>query len=408
MVFIDFDNPDRDPFHKTSTGNDNLIFGSDFSRTVVGQQPSEFYYKPEMLRGAGFISKDPPDLADTNGPVREETFFVSYTGSDKKWAEWIAWIVEENPKREAIIQAWDFRPGENFILNMDNAARRADKTILVLSKEYFESPYCTAEWTAAFREALTGNSKIIPIKVEKNFQIPKGMLRPYAYIDVSKVEEEQAKQLILDALNDKRKKPTIPPSFPGQTPDAPEEYLSPYFVERFIEQGNIKKSASNALYDALTEGEFTTALHAVVLSGLGGKGKTQIALKYKEEKASEYEEVFWVNADHQNILSSYSAIANALQLPADDADMTIQVIKNWLNTHENWLLVFDNADAPEVLKPYYPNPNKANGHILITSRYSPSAFNNYGKTEKIELDVMSTDEATSLLYKRSRKRNRLL
>jgi TIR domain len=42
----------------------------------------------------------------------EWDFFVSYTQADRAWAEWIAWILEEDRYR-VLVQAWDFVPGSN-------------------------------------------------------------------------------------------------------------------------------------------------------------------------------------------------------------------------------------------------------------------------------------------------------
>src|SRR5215471_2066812 len=58
-------------------------------------------------------------------------FFVSYNRADRQWAEWIAWRLEE-AGYAVIVQAWDIRPGSNFILEMDNAARETERTIAVL------------------------------------------------------------------------------------------------------------------------------------------------------------------------------------------------------------------------------------------------------------------------------------
>ncbi len=44
-------------------------------------------------------------------------FFISYTRIDRGWAEWIAWQLEE-AGYTAVIQAWDFRPGSNFVQEM--------------------------------------------------------------------------------------------------------------------------------------------------------------------------------------------------------------------------------------------------------------------------------------------------
>ena len=59
-------------------------------------------------------------------------FFISYNSTDEDWAEWIAWVIEE-AGHKAIIQAWDFRPGGNFVFDMQRAASNTDKTLLILS-----------------------------------------------------------------------------------------------------------------------------------------------------------------------------------------------------------------------------------------------------------------------------------
>jgi hypothetical protein len=53
-------------------------------------------------------------------------FFISYNKADRTWAEWIAWQLEASGY-EVIVQAWDFRPGGNFALDMDSAASFAPK-----------------------------------------------------------------------------------------------------------------------------------------------------------------------------------------------------------------------------------------------------------------------------------------
>ncbi len=59
-------------------------------------------------------------------------FFISYNKADRSWAEWIAWQLVE-AKYEVAIQAWDFRPASNFVLNMrtSRSGRRADYSRLV-------------------------------------------------------------------------------------------------------------------------------------------------------------------------------------------------------------------------------------------------------------------------------------
>ncbi len=58
-------------------------------------------------------------------------FFVSYNRHDRAFAEWIAWILEE-AGYSIVIQAWDFRPGGNFVLDMQKAASETERTIALV------------------------------------------------------------------------------------------------------------------------------------------------------------------------------------------------------------------------------------------------------------------------------------
>ena len=92
-------------------------------------------------------------------------FFISYTGADRVWAEWIAWQLEEAGYRVKI-QAWDFSPGGNFVVEMQKATVECERTIAVFSPNYFLSEFAEAEWAAAFRLDPTGkNDKLIPVRI---------------------------------------------------------------------------------------------------------------------------------------------------------------------------------------------------------------------------------------------------
>ena len=91
--------------------------------------------------------------------------FISYNRADRDWAEWIAGAIE-SAGYEPIIQAWHFRPGENFVLHMQEAAAQTDFTIAVLSETYLKSEYTQPEWAAAFAQDPTGKKrKLIPVRV---------------------------------------------------------------------------------------------------------------------------------------------------------------------------------------------------------------------------------------------------
>src|SRR6266508_5402179 len=94
-------------------------------------------------------------------------FFVSYNRADRAWAEWVAWQLEE-ASYTVVIQAWDFRPGSNFVVDMQKAAAEAQRTIAILSPDYLDARYTQPEWTAAFAQDPTGEKGLLlPVRVRE-------------------------------------------------------------------------------------------------------------------------------------------------------------------------------------------------------------------------------------------------
>lgn len=141
------------------------------------------------------------------------SFFVSYNKADKAWAEWIAWHLEE-AGFDAIIQAWDFAVGTNFVLDMQKAASTAERTIAVLSADYLSALYTQPEWAAAFVQDPTGaRSLLIPIRV-RECELT-GLLKPITYIDLVGQSEARSKELLIAGVSGGRAKPANRPAFPG-------------------------------------------------------------------------------------------------------------------------------------------------------------------------------------------------
>ena len=140
-------------------------------------------------------------------------FFVSYTSADRPWAEWIAWELE-HAGHSVIVQAWDMEPGANFVLQMDEAAHVAERTIAVLSPAFAASPYCRAEWAAAFRKDPTGaERRLVPVRV-REFE-PDGLLGQMVYVDIVGLTETASREALLTGVASTRSKPRGAPTFPG-------------------------------------------------------------------------------------------------------------------------------------------------------------------------------------------------
>lgn len=145
--------------------------------------------------------------------MQQKDFFISYNKADKQWATWIAWVLEQ-ADYNVVIQAWDFRPGSNFVLEMQKAATEAKRTIAVLSPNYIQSSFTQPEWATAFVKDPRGETKtLVPVVVEKCDA--EGLLGPIVHINLTGLSEEAAREKLLAGLAPGRSKPIVSPSFPG-------------------------------------------------------------------------------------------------------------------------------------------------------------------------------------------------
>ena len=143
----------------------------------------------EAMSGSAVASR-------TDGPIQ---IFVSYSSADERWATWMAWELETAGYR-AMLQAWDFVPGTNFIEFMDRGVSRSAAVVAVLSQRYVDSPYGRLEWQAAL-QADKGNptGRLVTVRVE-DCQVD-GLLGIITYIDlVGVTDQHQARALLLDRI----------------------------------------------------------------------------------------------------------------------------------------------------------------------------------------------------------------
>jgi hypothetical protein len=170
-------------------------------------------------------------------------FFISYSSADRTWAEWIGYVLEEEGFA-VIIQSWDFRPGSNFVHEMQKAATDADRTIMVLSPDYLKSQFASSEWAAAFTEDPEGlERKLVPIMVRQCQ--PPGLLSPLVHISLADEDDIAARQLLLDGVNAKRAKPARRPPFPGTAAKpAPKAFPGPSSSSTYMPK--LKRAATDA------------------------------------------------------------------------------------------------------------------------------------------------------------------
>ena len=214
---------------------------------------------------------------------------------------------------------------------------------------------------------------------------------------------------------------SLTPSDPRRTPRLPCIMLDSCDSNRtFLGQQDILSLIGQALLPAKkkTTSSESDGLRQFALCGLGGLGKTEIALEFALQHRGEYDAIFWVRADAVAKLDEcYNdiSIKLGLQDPSEKQSHVVgrETLKRWLSNPKkgatitddafnsstssaeaDWLIIFDNADDPYLLTDYWP---QGSGSVLITSR-DPIAKSLFcTQSSGLDLNPLSDEDGAYLL-----------
>jgi tetratricopeptide (TPR) repeat protein len=323
--------------------------------------------------------------------------FVSHAGRDRAWAEWVAWELRQAGYRVEL-DSWDWQVGENFVGKMRDALERADRMVALFSEAYFEAErFTTMEWTALLTDRDAAGPRLLPFRIE-NVQPPR-ILEPLLSQDLFGVSEEEARRLLLEAVGGRRR-PDQRPMFPaspaapagsgGRGPRLPGSLPAVWNLPL----RNVAFTGRDGMIVALRE-RLCAGTRVVVeaLHGLGGVGKTQLAIEYGHRFAGDYDLCWWIDGEqHELIGEQLTGLAVTLGLVEAGAGMPVALsaVKSYLGQHDRWLLIIDNVNSPAAVREWLPS---GPGHVLITSRHHVWV----GLADPLPVDVFARTESVALL-----------
>ncbi|MCK9878731.1 TIR domain-containing protein [Frankia sp. Ag45/Mut15] len=293
-------------------------------------------------------------------------------------AEWVAWTLEQERYR-VLIQAWDSVPGTDWPRMVRDGVSRGRRLLAVVTPAYLESAGASAEWLAVWAADMDGaDRRLIPLLIEDCAPTALSLLGTRTWIDLRRYRAEQgathAGPALLAGLKEAeagRAKPTQPVPLPARvrrtrmppTPDstAPASASTPtptptptptrartatvwhmpprlpHFVGR------------SDLLDDMARRLAASGRAAVCgVRGLGGVGKTVLAVEYAYQHAAEFDAVWWIPAEDPDLIPGYvSALGVALGLP--DGAAWPSVAGALRQQQRRWLLVLDNVEDAETV-----------------------------------------------------------
>jgi len=180
---------------------------------------------------------------------------------------------------------------------------------------------------------------------------------------------------------------------------------NPYFTGRDDLLDQLAQELSPEIQDDRTTIRRAALTQPRAIQGLGGIGKTQIAIEYayRSRELNRYTHIIWINAASEETLpTSFAELAELIPaFPSKgetDQRKLVAAIKHWLEQcQEHWLLIFDNADEVALVREYLPQ--QGIGSILLTTRAHAVG----SLATSVEVETMDFLEGTQLLLRRAQQ-----
>ncbi len=311
----------------------------------------------------------------------KQDFFISYNQADAEIAAWIAAQLKE-AGYTVVIESEDFAAGGNFVQEMHRRLDECERVIAVLSPDYLTARYVHAEWGAAFRRDPTGELRLlVPVRVRPCQ--PGGLLAAIVYIDLAGLPEADAaprlRTEIAKSLRSARQ--AIAGAAPLPSGPAAPAGVAAYARHQLPPPPRVFVGRDDdvaALLDQLARGEAGGAAICGSLQGMGGVGKTALALVVAHRLAGGYpaaqlyRDLRGADEKQRTPLAPAEVMRDLIlalrpdcgQLPEDEERLG-PLYRAVLAEAGPVLLLLDNAADAAQVEPLLPPPGCL---LLVTSR----------------------------------------
>ena len=334
-----------------------------------------------------------PEPVDSSSAIR---VFVSHAGADTDWAEWVAWHLGD-AGYDVELDAWHWQAGDNFVARMNTALEAASVVVALWSKAYFEADrFTNDEWPVVVARSRRGKgpARLVPLFIADPAEVPvPAILSPLVTRQLYGLDEADMLRTLLAAVGGPGRPTHAPPPPAGAAvrgPRPPGALPAVWNVPSRSAMFTGRDELLAKLRERWASGGLATAQ---ALYGMGGVGKTLLAVEFAHRFVADYDLVWWVDSEQPGLIGEQFA---SLAAAAGEATLELEVpaaaaaARAYLRGRGRWLVVFDNAEDPPAIRSLLP---EGGGHVLITSRNPAWA----GVAMPVEVDVFSRPESVSLL-----------
>jgi tetratricopeptide (TPR) repeat protein len=325
-----------------------------------------------------------------SGPGERYDFFLSRRGSVAAIAREVTDVLKESGY-EVVVQDYDIQVGESWVLAIHDCIKSSRDLIILFTSDYEKSQYTREEFASFWKKQADepDEHRIVVLRCE-DVQ-PEGLLSHNVFQDlVGVTDAEERKRRIIAAA--KRRSATPPPS-PRPFIGVPPRIAT--FTGRADELDRLDAVLMRDKAAAVTQASVGRA----AVQGMGGVGKTSLAIEYAHRFRGLFAGVCWCPAETRTgLLSALAGLAVTLgAATAEEADVekaAKAALRRLSEQRATWLLVYDNVTAPDHIADLLPS---AGARVLITSRFS-----DWGEVaDEVALDVLPVEEAVVLLQGRT-------